>query len=124
MKKIVLNVLSILFGLFFIHGGLNKFLNYAPMPDDTPQEILDLNNAMGSIVWLIPLLAISEILGGILVLFPKTRALGVLVCIPILVGILLTHIFITPSFIPMSLVLWAIVIWMIIDNKKKFISLI
>lgn len=124
MKKIILNLLSILFGLFFIHGGLNKIFNYLPMPDDTPQEILDLNNAMGSMVWLIPLLAVSEALGGLLIMFPKTRALGVLVVMPLMVGILLTHIFIAPNFIPMSIVLWAILIWMIIDNKKKFMPLI
>ena len=94
MKSKILFGASLIFGLMFINSGLNKFFNYMPMPKDLP---IDLMKAMGSFVeigWLIPLIAIAEIVGGILFIIPKFRALAAIIIFPVLVGILLTHILI------------------------------
>jgi len=37
MKKKILFVLSLLFGLMFINSGLNKFFNYLPSPKTCPK---------------------------------------------------------------------------------------
>lgn len=124
MKKKVLNVLSILFGLLLINGGLSKFFNYMPTPENLPEAVVKDNAALMEISWLMPLIALAEILGGLLILFPKTRALGALVIFPIMVGILLTHTFVAPSGLPMAIVLWAILLWIILDNKQKYLALI
>lgn len=124
MKKKVLNVLSILFGLLLINGGLSKFFNYMPTPENLPEAVVKDNAALMEISWLMPLIALAEILGGLLILFPKTRALGALVIFPVMVGILLTHTFVAPSGLPMAIVLWAILLWIILDNKQKYLALI
>ena len=41
MKKKILFVLSLLFGLMFINAGLNKFLNYMPPPEDMPEALMN-----------------------------------------------------------------------------------
>lgn len=124
MKKKILFVLSLLLGLMLVNSGLNKFFNYIPVPEDLPEKVLKDNEALMEISWLMPLIAIAELLGGILIVFPKTRALGALVIFPVMVGVLLTHIFVAPSGLPLALVIWAILIWIIIDNKDRYLPII
>lgn len=124
MKNKIFNIVSVIFSLLLINGGLNKYLNYMPVPEDLPTELLNDNIALMEIEWLIPLVGIAEILGGILIAIPKTRALGTLVVFPVMVGVLLTHIFVAPSGLPIALVIWAVLIWIIYENRKKYLHLI
>jgi len=66
MKNKTLLVLSVLFGLMFINAGLNKFLNYMPVTADMSEGILNIMGEMMEISWLMPLIAVVEIIGGIL----------------------------------------------------------
>jgi uncharacterized membrane protein YphA (DoxX/SURF4 family) len=124
MKKKILLVVSILFGLMFINSGLNKFFNYMPMPKDLPEGIMKAMGAFMQIGWLMPLIAVAEITGGILFMTNKFRALGAIIIFPVLVGVLLTHIFIEPSGLPIAIVLLAIEIWVIIENREKYLPMI
>ncbi|EKF55747.1 DoxX family protein [Galbibacter marinus] len=120
MAKKVLFVVSALFGLMFINAGLNKFYNYMPVPEDLPTELVNDMMAMSEIIWLTPLVAVAEILGGLLIIFPKTRALGSLVILPVFVGVLLTNTVVETSGLPLVLVLLAILIWILVSEKAKF----
>lgn len=95
-----------------------------PIPEDLPENVLRDNEALMEISWLMPLIAFAELLGGVLIIFPKTRALGVLIVFPVMVGVLLTHIFVAPSGLPVALVIWVILIWIIIDNIDKYLPII
>lgn len=124
MKNKILFVLCLLFGLMFINSGLNKFFNYIPVPKDMPIEMVKLNEAIMTIGWLLPLVAIVEIIGGVLFILPKTRALGAVVIFPIMIGILLTHVFNAPDNLPIAVVLLVINIGVIIENKNKYMPMI
>lgn len=124
MKKKVILVLSILFGLMFINSGLNKLFHYLPMPSDMPENMIKLTNAMMEIGWLMPLVAVVEIIGGLLFITNKFRALGAIIIFPVLVGILLTHTVTEPSGLPMVLIFLAIELWIIFENRDKFLHLI
>jgi len=124
MKKKIIWIVSILFGLMFINAGLNKFFNYIPVPADLPEKMMKAMSAMMEIGWLMPLIAVAEIVGGVLFMIPKFRALGAIIIFPIMVGILLTHLFIEPSGLPMTLVLLAINLWIIFENREKYMPMI
>jgi uncharacterized membrane protein YphA (DoxX/SURF4 family) len=124
MKKKILFGVSILFGLMFINSGLNKFFNYMPMPKDMPENMMKVMTAFMEISWLMPLIAVAEITGGLLFITNKYRALGAIIIFPVMVGILLTHIIIAPSGLPIALVLLAIEIWVIIENREKYLPMI
>lgn len=124
MKKKILNVLSILFGLLLINGGLDKFFHYMPIPEDLPEVLVKYNLAIMEIGWLMPLVGFAELLGGLLILFQKTRALGALVVFPVMVGVLLTHIFVAPEGLVIAFVIWAILLWIIIENRGKYLKLL
>lgn len=124
MKKKILNILSIVFGLLLINGGMAKFFNYMPVPTNLPEAVVKDNAALMEISWLMPLIASAELLGGLLIIYPKTRALGALVVFPVMVGVLLTHIFVDPSNLVIALIIWVILIGIILDNKEKYLTLI
>jgi uncharacterized membrane protein YphA (DoxX/SURF4 family) len=124
MKKKILFGVSILFGLMFINSGLNKFFNYMPMPKDMPENMMKAMTAFMEISWLMPLIAVAEITGGLLFITNKYRALGAIIIFPVMIGILLTHIIIAPSGLPIAFVLMAIEIWVIIENREKYLPMI
>lgn len=124
MRKKVLSIISILFGLMFVNAGLNKFFNYMPAPKDLPESMIRLMTAFMEITWLMPLVAVVEIVGGLLFMFGKYRALGAIVILPVMVGILLTNIINAPSGLPIAGVLAAVNLWAIIENRKKYLPMI
>ncbi|MET4081560.1 putative oxidoreductase [Pedobacter sp. UYP30] len=124
IKSKILFVLALLFGLMFINAGLNKFLNYMPMPEKLPEKMLKAMTAFMEIGWLLPLVGLAEIVGGLLIIVPKTRALGALIIFPIMFGITLTDIFQDRSGLPIAFVLWAILIWIMVENRKKYLALL
>jgi putative oxidoreductase len=124
MKKKILFVISLLFGLMFINSGLNKFFQYMPMPKDMPENMMKVMGAFMEIGWLMPLVAVVEIIGGILFITNKYRALGAIMIFPVTLGVLLTHVVNLQSGIPIALILMAINIWVIIENRAKYMPML
>lgn len=123
MKRKILFGISLLFGLLMINSGLNKFFNYMPLPE-MPEAASNLMTAFAESGWVLPLLGVFETLGGILIILPKTRALGAIMLVPIVVGILWFHLILEPSGIPISIILCIVLAWIIIENKSKYMPMI
>lgn len=117
--KIVKFILCLLFGLMFVIMGLNKFFNYIPMPQMSDAQ-MKLMNAFVTLSWLMPLVGAIETIGGILFIFSKTRALGAIVILPVMIGILLHNMVFEPSGLVIAGPLFLINVWMIADNWKKY----
>lgn len=124
IKTKVLFVLALLFGLLFINAGLDKFFHYMPMPTDMPEKANKAFAAFMEIGWLMPLVGFAELVGGILIILPKTRALGALIIFPVMVGIVLTNIVQDTRGLPLVAILVAILLWIMIENKEKYLPLL
>jgi hypothetical protein len=94
------------------------------MPNDLPEGMVKAMTAFMQIGWLMPLIAIAEIVGGVLFLTNKYRALGAIIIFPVMIGILLTHITLAPSGLPVALILMAINLWVIFENRAKYLPMI
>lgn len=123
MKQKILFIACLLFGLMFINAGLNKFFNYMPMPNNMPKTTMDMFGAIMQIRWLMPLIGTAEIIGGILIIIPRYRALGAIIIFPVMVGILLASASLS-SGLPMALILFVILVWVIIENREKYLPMI
>lgn len=124
MRNKITFVLSLLFGLNFINAGLNKFFNYMPVPENMPEPLVKAMTAIMAIGWLMPLIAWAELIGGLLIIFPRTRALGALIIVPVMVGIMLTNTVTEPSGLPIALPFCLILIWIIYENRAKYLPMI
>ena len=124
MKNKILFVLCVLAGLMFINAGLNKFFQYMPMPKDMPDKMVKVMTAFAEIGWVMPLVGTFEVIGGVLLIVPRTRALGAIVLVPILTGILFANINMSPSGLPIVFALIAILAWVIIENRAKYLAMV
>jgi len=124
MKKKILLVVGILFGLMFINAGLNKFFNYMPVPEDLPEQVINAMTGFMELRWLMPLIGLVEVVGGVLFAIPRYRALGAIVLFPLIVGIVLFHLFQAPSGMIVALVVLAVEIWVMVENRNKYLQLI
>ena len=124
MKNKILFGICLLFGLIFINSGLNKIFNYLPIPTDMPEGLMKDMGAFMEISWLLPLVAVAEIVGGILFIIPKFRALGAIIIFPVLLGIVLIHITVGPSGLVFGLILLAINLWVIYENREKYLPMV
>ncbi|GAA5099189.1 hypothetical protein GCM10023210_36350 [Chryseobacterium ginsengisoli] len=109
----------------FMNAGLDKFFHYTPMPKLTDAQI-KVFAAFNEIGWLMPLVGTVEVIGGLLFIFPKTRALGAIIILPVMVGIVLHNVCKDQSQmgIIISVVLFLVNLWMIVDNKEKYKALV
>ena len=124
MKSKILLVLSILMGLLFVNGGLDKFFHYMPQPEGMTDEGMGLMMAFDGSGWLLPLIGLGELIGGVLLIVPKTRALGAVVLFPIMAGILCFHLVQEPAGLPIAFVMLAIHLWIILENRDKYMHMI
>lgn len=120
--KIFKTIIFTLFALMFINAGLDKFLHYMPVPD--MPEFKEINEAMARLKWIVPLTGAVELTSGLLILFPKTRALGAIMILPVMIGILVHNATFIPSGLAIAGVLFLILIWMLVDNRSKIKSLV
>jgi len=87
IQKITNGLLAMLMVIF----GLNKFLGFIPVePPVNPTAQQFMGAMFGSYLYV--LVAITEIVGGILLLIPKTKFMGWLILIPIIFNIVAFHI--------------------------------
>lgn len=94
---ILVAVLSAALGIFFIYKGVDKhFLSPCKVygPDSTlPQEYMNLMSALcGS--GFTKIVGFLEVLAGVLLVFPRTRLLGVIILLPVIISIFLLHAFV------------------------------
>lgn len=95
-----------------------------PMPEDMPESMLKLTAAFMEIGWLMPLVGLVEIVGGLLFITNKYRALGAIIIFPVMIGILLTHIVNAPEGLPIAIVLLAINLWAMFENREKYLPMV
>lgn len=123
MKNKIQFVLCLLMGIVFINAGLNKLLNYIPVPDNMPERTMQMIRAMEEITWLMPVLAFAEIIGGVLFIIPRFRPFGAVFIAPIMIGILAQH-FTLGDNIVFPIILSAILAWVIVDNRQKYLPMV
>ena len=122
MKNKFFTGARILFGLMMANSGLNKFLNYMPIPEMS-ESAEALMGALGESIYIFPLVAIVELVAGGLIITKKYNALGAILMMPVTINIFLIHIVLNPASIILSLVLLLINIWVLFENKSKFAAL-
>jgi uncharacterized membrane protein YphA (DoxX/SURF4 family) len=119
-------VASILLGLLFIMSAITVLFNLAPMPElpkDTP--IAHFMAAFGPTGYM-KFVKVIELLGGLFLLIPKTRNLGLLCLGPIIVNILAFHHFVAGDgiFQPMLIVIALLALFLLWAERKAWAALV
>ena len=120
MCKIITLIASILLGGAFILFGLNFFLQF--MSVDGPAEGSNAAAFIGVLYTsgYLGFIKILEVIGGVLVILPKTRNLGLLILGPIIINIIAYYYFIKSSFDWDIAILAALALLLLIKQGKHF----
>jgi len=122
MNSKITMVLRLLLAIILLVFGLNKFFNFMPMPpmEGPPGEFM---GALGNTGYMFPLIALTEVIAGALLLVNKFKGLALIMVSIISVNIVLFHLVLAPAGIALAAVVAILNIILIYANWKKFRTL-
>jgi len=125
--KYIPTIASIILGLLFLMASVVVLFHLAPepkFPEGTPIALF--MGAFGPTGYM-TFVKVLELIGGLLVMIPKTRNWGLLVLGPIIINILAFDVFIlkgTTLADPMLIIIVLITLYLLWDGRKKFAGLL
>lgn len=127
MQKVT-NVLGLLLGLFFVAIATMFLLGMAPEDPNPPAagSAAEKFNSAFATTGYMKLVKILEIVGGVLLMIPRTRCLGLCVLVPILVNIVAFHVLVRGDGIvnPILLSILGVTAWLLLAERKAFLGLV
>ena len=118
MKRIV-QILRYLFAAFYIFSALGYFFGFMPLPkmDGMAQQLID---AMVSSGYLMTLIKLTELAGGVLLLFSVTGPLALAVLAPVTLNIFLFNLILNPTQLILGLIMLIIHLVLVWNFREKF----
>lgn len=108
-----------LLGLVFFVFGLNKFLNFMPAPEMSPEA----GAFFGALIasgYLMYLIGATEVVVGLLLLINKYVPVALVVLVPVSLNILLFHIFLDLAGLPIGALVFILNVYLLFAYKKHF----
>lgn len=126
--KYIPSIIGGLLGLLFTGLPLSVLLGFAPEPPPPPEgtPVAAFMAAFAPTGYL-NFVMVMEVVGGVLVAWPRTRVIGIFVLVPIVVNIVAFHAFITDGvgvFDPMLVVIEAGLVALIWIERRVLLELI
>ena len=118
MKKAQV-IIRILLGLMVLIFGLNKFLQFMPMPP-LPEAAGEFMGALVNSGYLMVLVAVVEIVAGVMLLINRFQPLALIMLFPILLNAFLFHLFLAPAGIGGAAVGIIMNIFLFFANKESY----
>lgn len=122
MKKAQL-IIRILLGLMLVIFGLNKFLQFMPMPTMTDEA----GEFMGALIksgYIMVFVAVIEIIVGLSLLINKYQPLALIIVFPVLLNAFLFHLFLDLAGIGGAALALIMNVFLFFVNKKSYSSLL
>jgi len=127
MERVLAFVAALPFGGMFVLASVTVLFGLGPTPPAPPEGTppAAFFAAFGPTGYL-TFVKVLELLGGVLVVIPRTRCLGLLVLGPILVNILAFHVFVAGDGIadPMLLGLAGLAAFLLWTERRAFAALV
>ena len=121
--KIAKTIIRFLLGIMLIVFGLNKFLQFMPMPP-LPDDAGAFMGALAASGYILPIVAIVEIGTGILLLINKFKALALVILFPVMLNAFLFHLFLDLPGIGGAALAIIMNAFLIISEKESYQGLL
>ena len=116
-------IIRILFGLMLVIFGLNKFLQFMPMPP-MPEAAGVFMTALVTSGYLMVVVALVEIAAGVLLLVNKYQSLALVIVFPVILNAFLFHLFLDLPGIGGAAFAMAMNIFLFFANKESYKSIL
>lgn len=123
MNEKVSTALRILLALIFLVFGLNYYFGFIEMPPPENEQAGAFMGALAASGYMFPLIKLTEIFVGFLLIINKWVGLALILSSVIIVNILCYHLFLDQNGLPMAIGMTLINIALIYANWNKFKTL-
>ncbi|MFD2581386.1 DoxX family protein [Pedobacter vanadiisoli] len=123
--KITVIVIRVLLAAMYLFASISYFLNFMPKaPEMTPAQTSFMTGLMAS-VYLFPLIKITELIGGVLLLINRTAPLASIIILPVTLNIFLYTAFLAqPKDLPMSAVMLLFNLFLLYAYRAKYLPIV
>ena len=122
--KIAVIIVRVLLAAMYLFASVSYFLNLMPKaPEMTAAQTSFMTGIMAS-VYLFPLIKITELVGGILLLIGRTAPLAALIIFPVTLNIFLYHAFLGPKDLPMVAVMLLFNLFLFYAYRAKYLPIV
>jgi uncharacterized membrane protein YphA (DoxX/SURF4 family) len=121
--KIATIIARTLLGLIFVVFGSNAFLHFIPMPSPPAGFAGDYMKALFMSHYFY-VVAVTQVVGGLIVLSGRFTALGLTLLAPVIVNILCFHIFLNHEGWQLASVVAALELFLLWRNRAAFAGLL
>lgn len=111
-------------GLIFTVFGLNAFLNFLPTPPPPSEAAGAFIGALVASGYMFPLIKVTEITAGALLLANRWTPLALVVLAPIVVNIVFYHLFLAPAGSALALAVLGLELYLAWSYRDAFRSLL
>ena len=124
LPRLLTLVARLLLGLTFSVCGLNGFLNFLPAPSDAmPAAAVAFGGALFSTGYMMPLIAGTELITGLLLLSNCFVPLALILLAPVVVNIVLFHAFLTPPDVLVACLVLALEVGLAVAYRHSYAAL-
>lgn len=120
MKSKLSMVFRLLLGLILFVFGLNKLFHFIPMDSPVPGSFMEALFLTG---YMFPLIAITEIVAGFLLIINKFVGLALILAAVIIVNIVAFHLFLNIEGIGLGALMMVFCVYLFYSNWRKFKTL-
>jgi uncharacterized membrane protein YphA (DoxX/SURF4 family) len=121
--KVATIIARVLLGLIFVVFGSNIFLHFIPMPPPQPGLLGDFTKALFLSHYL-HVVALFQIVGGLLLLIGRFVPLGLVLLAPIIVNIDLVHILMVPTGLTIAAFVSILLLFLIWRFRDAFAGIL
>jgi hypothetical protein len=126
--KIAAHIAAVLLGLMFLFASVMVLFKLGPTPPAPPEGTPPAHfMAAFAPTGYLTFVKVLQLLGGLLVIIPRTRNLGLLILGPIIINILAFHIFVTGGegmANPMLIGICVLALFLLWSERKAFACLV
>jgi len=122
--KIATIIVRVLLGAMYLFASVSYFLKYMPeKPVMSPEQMTFMAGVSAS-VYLMPLIKVTELICGILLLIGRTAPLAALVIFPVTLNIFFYHLYLGPQQLPMVAVMLIFNLFLFYAYRKRYLPIV
>lgn len=122
--KIAVIIIRVLLGAMYLFASISYFVKYMPEGQKmTAVQTTFMAGVMAS-VYLMPLIKVTELVSGLLLLIGRTAPLAALIIFPVTLNIFLYHLFLGPKELPMVAVMLIFNLFLFYAYRQKYLPII
>ncbi|MFP4283827.1 MAG: DoxX protein [Opitutales bacterium] len=119
MKDKIDRIVEVVLGLILLIFGLNKFIGFMSMPE-MPEPAGNFMGALAQSGYMMPVIAITELAVGALLVSGFYRALALVLLAPLSVHLILFHLALAPATILPALIVAALNVYLLFKHINAY----